>query len=101
MALRDKIHNTYNRTKPPTKNDSARTILFNFVTYHVPAAEGNTFDTLFNNLYDAVTASDATKDFGVLGSALAALEPYKVRVKVRPADRQSEIYDPFDDKVLN
>lgn len=99
--MRDKIHNTYNRTKPPTKNDSQRTILFNFVTYHIPAAEGNLFTTLFNNLEAAVTKSDSEKSFADLGAALEALEPYKVRVHVRPQDRQSEIYDPFDDKVLN
>jgi len=99
--MRDKIHNTYNRTKAPTKNDSARTILFNFVTYHIPEADGNVFESLFNQLYGAVTASDSAKDFGVLTSALEALEPYKVRVRVRPQDRQSEIYDPFDEKAIN
>jgi len=99
--MRDKIHNTYNRTKAPTKNDLTRTILFNFTTYHIPLAAGNVFESLFNQLYDAVTTSDTTKDFGVLTTALRDLEPYKVRVKVRPQDRQSEIYDPFDNKAIN
>ena len=99
--MRDKIHNTYNRTKAPTKNDTNRTILFNFVTYHVPLSEGNTFTTLYTQLYNAVMADDAQKNFGTLSTALKALEPYKVHVKVRPQDRQSEIYDPFDDKTLN
>lgn len=99
--MKDKIHNTYNRTKPPTLDTASRTILFNFVTYHIPEAQGNLLQTLYDQLYDAVTEPDNTKNFSQLSAVLANLEPYNVRVKVSPLRRQSEIYDPFDDRVLN
>lgn len=96
--MQEKIHNTYNRVKPPTRDVAKRTILFNFVTYFVPESAGSLFDQLFDQLNDAVTAD--SKDMGALAAALDDLEEYKVGVKVCPQGRQTEIYDPFDGKVI-
>ncbi len=94
-STRQIVHDTYVRTKPPVMDPNARTIRFNFTLYSIPS--GVPIELLYDNLVSAVT----NRSMSELADAVAALEPYKTKMHVKPAWRQTEIYDPFDRVVIN
>jgi len=89
------IHDTYVRTKAPVLNETHRTILFNFKLYLIP--EGAPMEALYAALATAVTS----QDLGALRNAVEVLQPYEVQQHIKPAWRQTEIYDPFDKEVVH
>jgi len=85
---------TYNRTKPPYKDETNNIITFAFTRYHVP--NDGTFNTLYNRLATAVSEVDSYK----LQSALEALAQYKIGTRVNASTKQSEVVDVVTQEVV-
>lgn len=78
---------TYNRTKPPYKDEANNVITFAFTRYHVPNT--GTFNTLYTRLATAVSEKDSYK----LQDVLSDLAEYKIGTRVNASTKQSEVVD--------